>query len=202
MSRIVLIALGLVMLAAPALAFNGSRRGFILGVGIGGGGTSFKADLPGDFITHPETQTRATFATDFELGGGVNEQLLVYYSNHVNWVGLSYPVTFDQTVWQSDSVLLIRSIQYREKETIASGVTSAGVSYFFSPSAPSAVVEGGIGFSGWSVVGSSHGSIGFGFWGGGGYEFSRHWLMRGKVTYGNLRLKPIGLSVSIHYLAY
>ena len=193
MSKHVLIALGLLLLAAPALAFDGSRKGFILGVGAGGGATSFKQELSGFATGKTETETKGAFATDFELGWGANDQLLIYYSNHVHWFGITN--VFNNSV------------------TIASGVSSAAVSYFFKPAAPSAVVEGGIGGAGWNALsgGQSSSSVGLGVWAGGGYEFSRHWLVRGKITYGKpsddqggvkLETTATGFGVTVNYLAY
>lgn len=193
MSKHVLIAGGFLLLAAPALAFDGSRKGFVFGLGVGGGGTSFKQELSGLLTGETETETNGAFATDLELGWGANEQLLIYYSNHVNWFGITNV--------------------FNDKVTIASGVTNAAVSYFLKPDAPSGVVGGGIGASAWNALsdGQSSSSVGFGIWAGGGYEFSRHWMALGKLTYGNpsdeeggvkLETKATGFSLSINYLAY
>src|SRR5262245_24430492 len=98
---------GLLLCAAPALAFDGARTGFILGFGVGGavvfdnedwtGPTQVRADtviVPPDTIITNYTllygsaslnDTRAALVTDFQIGVGITEHWAIYYSNYVAW---------------------------------------------------------------------------------------------------------------------
>lgn len=74
--------LGISLGASTASAFDGSRRGFILGIGAGGGATSIE-DQDGGEIRNLGS---GGLATDFEIGGARSERLLVYYANRVVWL--------------------------------------------------------------------------------------------------------------------
>jgi hypothetical protein len=192
MSRRVVLAIGLLLLAAPASAFDGHRKGFILGVGAGDSWTSFKQVASGDGTGEIGPATYNSVGSDLELGWGLSDRMLIYYSNHMTWPRLT-------------------DIEGNDGITV-NAVSTAALSYFLSPAAPSLVVEGGLGLSWYSPTSSfSTDSRGFGAWGGGGYEFSRHWLLRGKVAYGNpsatkdgvkIQTTATSFTISINYLAY
>ncbi|MCB1185297.1 hypothetical protein KDM41_17905 [bacterium] len=66
-----ILALGTVLAATPAHAFDGDRRGFLLGLGAGyGSAEAFR-------------NTDKGTATSFKIGAGLNDRTLLYYSNRV-----------------------------------------------------------------------------------------------------------------------
>ncbi|MBP2681376.1 MAG: hypothetical protein H6Q78_1239, partial [Candidatus Krumholzibacteriota bacterium] len=69
------------LFATSVHAFDGNRKGFILGGGLGPGWTSY-AQGYGDSFDGEDTSARETkfgLATDFKIGGGINEKIMVYY---------------------------------------------------------------------------------------------------------------------------
>lgn len=87
MSRLIWVAiLGSIFLISDfqdGLAFDGERKGFVLGFGAGVGAIR-RAAPDGGYIR--------TTSTDLKLGFGVTNRLLVYYSGHTS-------VAFDKGEW-------------------------------------------------------------------------------------------------------
>jgi len=188
-------ALAIVVLTSQtADSFNGSRKGFILGGGLGAAGTTFEQTVSGggESITG-ESETKASVLTDFKIGLGTSEQFLLYYFNHVTWFSI-------ENIFANDV-------------TIANGVGGIGMTYFFKPAGPGAFIEGGLGLSTWALPFEDDADTwnGFGIWLGGGYEFSPHWMVEGTLGYGNpsesesgvkAETKASTIGVSVNYLGY
>src|SRR5512138_3236155 len=112
MKRISVMALVIliVCLAATSFAFDGNRKGFILGGGLGLGMTSYTQTLSGfgESLTR-DRENKGAFITDFKIGFGANEQTEIYYSSKVSWFGM-------------ENV-------YGDNVTIANGSSALGVSH-------------------------------------------------------------------------
>jgi hypothetical protein len=174
-----------------ALAFDNQRRGFIIG-GLGGVAMNFWNQSVNDVKS--DTETDLALHTDFRIGGGFKgNKLMLYYWNLVNWFGI-------------ENVL-------GDKVTIISGVTGAGLSYYFKPTAPSFYIDGGLGVSVWNAPFESESEAwyGLGLAGGLGYEFARHWSVEAGVMWGNpstteagteFQTNAFALSLSIIGIAY
>lgn len=148
-------------------AFDGKRKGFILGFGLGPGITSFTQTLAvGSESITSDRENDFGVQTDFRIGAGLDEQLQVYWTTKVSWFSM-------------DNV-------FGKSVTISNGVGGAGVTYYFSPLCPSWYVTGGLGVSSWTAPfeNNSDAWYGFGLSGGAGYEFSRHWSVDVSFTYG------------------
>lgn len=134
-----------IILPGTSRAFDDDRRGFILGLGGGFGSARWSS--------RGQSESWTGVATTLRIGGGVNSQTLVYYSNRV--------------VFFSDSGY-----------SLYQGMSAAGVSYFLEPAGPSFFFTGELGVG---VVGSleSGGSSesGFGVTLGAGYEVTPHFLL-------------------------
>ncbi len=136
-------------------AFDGNRKGFMLGFGAGGSITSFTQTLSGLGAPFDGTSDRENsfgFATSFKIGAGFNEQFMLYYVNNLAWFSL-------------DNVL-------GETVTIGNGVGLIGVSYYLQPEKPSMYILGLIGLATWDAIfeSDSSASTGFGLGGGFGWE--------------------------------
>jgi len=181
---ILLLAIG--PLAWPARAFDGSRKGFILGAGAGVGVSSYTQKLEDQVYGFPpatsDQQSNVGFATDFRIGWGASKQVLVFYDNKVNWFG--FDNAFGNTV------------------TIADGLTSAGISYYLKRAFPSAYLTGGFGWAAWStpLEENSSGSVGFGLFGGAGFEFTRLLNVEGTISYGMPSNEESGLKLTTNSL--
>jgi len=63
-------------------SFDGERKGFILGGGIGAG-----------FLSNSEIENRAVFVTNFKIGYAPSNTLEIYYLSNVSWWGVD-DITF------------------------------------------------------------------------------------------------------------
>jgi len=165
----VLIPALLLFSAVPAGAFDGKRKGFVLGVGLGPGVSSYTQELSvsGLGSATSNRETKVGVSTDFRIGFGPTEQVLVVYDNKVNWI------PFDNALGNH--------------VTIADGISSLAVSYYLAQSAPCGFLTGGLGAAGWSTPfeSNSSSSVGFGMFVGGGYEFTKLWNLEGSLGFGS-----------------
>jgi len=188
--RIVAAVAALVMIvsATSAFAFDGTRKGFILGFGLGGGYVSQDV-IKYYAVPRVETDTGAGFATDFRIGGGFTEQFLLYYENRVSW-------TFVETV----------DIDMVNPNTFSLfGVGLLGASYYFQTEAPAWYVLGSVGTANRWI--EEQNTNGFGLSGGAGYEFTKHWAVEATVNWGqtekdDFTLDAYSILVTISGLAY
>lgn len=169
--RVALTALVCILvlgIASNASAWDKERRGFILGIGMGPGYSSYTdtRDSSGQEI-FSANESKFAFLSDFKIGYAPNNKLMVYWLSKVAWFGKN-----DSTTDYQDN-------------TIASGVGGLGISYFLKPQAPSLFVTAGAGFSAWSIpFEGTDPWTGIGFAWGLGYEFSTNWNVEANVVLG------------------
>lgn len=189
-------------LAAPSLAFDGHRRGFFLGGGLGPGYTSWSHDYPDSLvvpsdsgftaITH-RSGNNAALATDLRIGFGFSNRWLVFYDKRINWI-------FSGT-----------------DATVADITTTVATSYYFKEVHPAAYLIGGAGLSAWEThyryASGSPRWLGSGYFGGAGYEMNRWLSAEGTVSYGrpsgtisgfvlSSRVKTSSVSLRAHLLMH
>ena len=166
---------------------KGKRKGFILGLGLGANflNTSVKFEGGGS----DNLFRKPTFLTDFIIGAGINEQLLIYYSSKVHW--------FSEEGFSGDDIILTY------------GLGNVGATYFLKETIESPFVTGGIGFSSLNAPFEEEveAEFGIGLYIGGGYQFADHFLVQAKLGYGNdladdFRSRTLTLGVSVNYLLY
>lgn len=168
MIRIALLTTAIVLIGAQeGRAFDGARRGFVLGGGMGGGMTTFEQELTIDFLTlESGRENKAAVFTDVHIGGGLSDTLVLTYTARVSWFSLS---TLAGDV------------------TIASGVGVVALTKYARTSAPSRFVRGGVGFSSWDTPFESDSGdtpTGLGALLTFGYEFRPHWAVELGATWG------------------
>lgn len=162
--RIIVAVCTLCCAATSASAFDGNRKGFILGFGLGP--TYSHIQLPPQNLQ--SAASGIGVATDFRIGYGPTEQLLLYYDNRVSWV--------------SGLVFINEDL----KHTHVEGCSGIGATYYFSRKSPSVFVSGGVGVSAVRrPFNSSSYGYGYGMSAGGGYEFGKLFNIEGTLTYGN-----------------
>jgi hypothetical protein len=151
--------------ATPTHAFDGERKGFVLGFSAGASVTSFTQTLSGTFQGETDRENKFGFGTSFRIGGAFNEQFMFYYVNNVAWFSLENALG--------------------ETVTIANGVGLIGVSYYLQPTPGGWYLLGVIGVSTWDAVfENSSASTGFGLGGGVGWEFAPHWSVEAVAEWG------------------
>ncbi len=180
----VLVGCIVLSVATNVLAWDGQRKGFILGGGLGLGMTSFTQTL--EFMGMSETSPREDkfgFQTDFKIGYAPTDLLQIYYVSKVSWFELKNV--------------------FGDEVTITSGLGGAGVSYYLQPEAPSAFFTGGIGIATWDLPFEERADAwaGFGLYAGAGYEFTRYWNVEFDFVWGNPSEEVSGLKASTNALS-
>ncbi len=149
MKRLVLITLVAVLfMAATACAFDGMRKGFVLGGGLGLAAT---ADWDVDFMGVSVGEDGSGLGLNLVIGYAWDEQNMIVYEGNV-------------ASWKSDLI----------DETVAQGFNGASWYHYFGPVGKSFFTAAGIGFYVFKVETYDDNDPGFGLLLGGGYEFARH----------------------------
>ena len=171
--------MALLMFVAPmtASAFDGERKGFMLN--LGGGFGQGKVSWDGGSVDG------TGFGTDFKIGGGPSNQVLVYYTNRALW----YSPGSSSSNW-------------------VNGMSAAGVSYFLEPQSPCFFFSGALGIGVLSDSGSGGSESGFGFTLGVGYEIVRSFIAEITLMHAGLSVDSddnpsvSNLMVTFSWLAY
>ena len=184
-SAIVLVALVAILCSTTvAGAFDGERHGFILGIGVGTGLTTYTQTVSYDgFSWTSDRESELPLMTDFKIGYAPNDLVEIYYMNKVSWFGFENALGDDVT--------------------ITSGLGGLGVTYFFEPAAPCLFLTGGIGFSSWTTPFEEDADTwsGIGLTAGVGYEFAPHWYVAGDVCWGKPSTEESGIDFSTNALS-
>jgi hypothetical protein len=157
-----------------AIELQAQRSGFIIGLGLGAGVTSYSFS---DFGSGNETN--AGLATDFKIGAQVSPAVQVYYLGRTNW------------------------FTPRGSNLVAVGISALGLTYVL-PSAPVHVSAGFGYASWIEFDIEHGGALGGpGVTGGVGWEFADLWLLDFALTYGKLDdvdmfLARVGISILSH----
>ena len=152
-------------------AWDGQRKGFVLGIGAGAGLSSYK--LVSDSYSQIESDrfNKTAFMTDFKIGFAPSNRVMIFWASKVSWFGHK----------------VAEGTEYETSFTATNGIGGLGTSYFFQPGGPSPYLTGTIGFSTWSTPfeANSDSYFGGGFSLGAGYEFSKHWSVEGNFSWGS-----------------
>ena len=161
--------------------FRGRRKGFIFGLGVGVGRTSFTEPLAeyywrnaqeGDWST--ERQTRSALVTELKIGHGLSDQFLLYYTSRISWLPLQ---------------------NFYKDTMIANGAAGAGFMYFPFRRIGLYFV-GNIGLATlvtWQppLTLENARQTGVSVSGGIGYEFLSHWSIDFTVNSGNANMMKV-----------
>jgi hypothetical protein len=157
----------LFFLTANVHAWDGQRKGFLLGFGVGAGMTPFVEYDP----TYSD-ESKLLLKTDFKIGYAPDNFWQIYWMSKVFWFKSE---TYRYGYYYG---------YYKSSDLAMYGLGGLGVTYSIRPQAPSPFLTGGIGYSSlgtlstteysnqWDAVGKPE--YGFGFFVGAGYEFARH----------------------------
>ncbi|MDE0682791.1 MAG: hypothetical protein OXI63_07750 [Candidatus Poribacteria bacterium] len=185
--------------------YRGRRKGFIFGLGVGVGSTSFTKPLAEYYWRHAyesewstERQTRSALVTELKIGHGLSDQFLLYYTSRISWLPL----------------------QHFYKDTmVANGAAGMGLMYFPFRRIGLYLV-GNIGLATlvtWQppLTLENARQTGVSVSGGIGYEFLSHWSIDFTVNSGNAKTTRVDdpseiifndeiltFSVNLNMLAY
>jgi hypothetical protein len=165
----ILVGLLLFSLCSNVQAFDGKRKGFILGIGAGCGSLSLNQEVIGGLnqSTKSDREQKLAVVSDFKIGFASDDQWALYYTSKVSWFRMKRTLTDDATA--------------------VSGLGAVAVRYWFKPQAPSAFLACGAGFSTWSMPFEDDAPdvrFGPGLFAGGGFEFSPHWSLEAHLSWG------------------
>ncbi len=181
MKKINKLACILLLAFSNLYAFDGERKGFILGGGIGAGYISNTTS----FNSFSNTNSRAVFLTNGKIGYAPSNTLEIYSIGKASWWGESDKI----------SRLVLSAI--------------AITVYFDNTTDTGWFISGGLGLSTLDTPfeSNSESSNGFGLFGGGGYEFSSHWSLEVDLLYSTITervtdLNSFGVLVTVNFLAF
>jgi hypothetical protein len=179
--------------AGSAFAFDDKRQGFILGFGAGFHNLRENFHSNGSSVS---SKSEGGIATSFKIGGGITDQVALYYVRNASWFSAPY----FNGVRTKDAVYTI-------------GLSGIGASYFLSPTAPSGYFLASIGIGDISAPfeENTRADTGGALMFGGGYEFTKNLMIEGTLLTTNIEnpdlvppvtLKSSSLQVTINYLFY
>ena len=171
-------------------AFDGQRKGFILGVGLGPGLTTYKFEQSSDnFRFESDRKSKFGIQSDFKIGYAPSNTLEILYTNKVSWFSID---TGSEKFGGPESI------------TITNGISSVAITHFFQPAAPSPYLTVGIGIAVWSAPFEVdlEGISGFGLFLGGGMEFSPHWDVGATVMWGKPGNSESGFEEHVNALTF
>jgi len=178
---VIMCAVVFTLTSNNVFAFDGERKGFILGGGLGAGYLSNSVSVN----SFSDTDSRAVFLTNFKIGYAPSNTLEIYYISKVSWWGAS-DITF---------ILGLSAI--------------AATIYIDNTTETGWFIAGGLGLSALSAPFETdvESSNGFGLFGGGGYEFSSHWsveldLLYSTITERGADFNSFGVLLTVNVLAF
>jgi opacity protein-like surface antigen len=189
------LAASVAAVSAPCKAFDGHRKGFVIGFGAGPAVTSFTQTL--QVTGYPDAtsdrENKPALATEFRIGGGFNDRILLYYVNRVTWFSL-------------DNVL-------GETVVIANSTGLLGASFYTQETSPSPYFTALLGVASWDTPfeTESEALTGLGVGVGAGYEFSPHWSFELSLSFGapskeywdgKISTSAVSLALGVHALAF
>jgi len=184
-SLLILIAIT-ILCSTSIYAFDGERKGFILGVGLGVGYLSNTTSWDNSYDTGSITESRTVFQTYFKIGYAPSNTLEIFYSSRISW-------------WSDHNYL----------SWLGLGAVAFTL-YFDNISETGWFVSGGFGHSNMSELSfrsTSDSKSGFGLFGGAGYEFSKHWTVEVDLQYSTVAddrrdTDSFGVIVTVNVLAF
>ena len=175
MKKLLLIAVAASVLLAPmhAQAFDGAKKGFILGLGAGYGSAKQTVSVG----SGSASATNGGVATVFKIGAGINDQFLLYYSNRVVFFSADTMDPYSEAVTSS---------------SFMQGMSALAGSYYLTPEGPSAFVTGELGVGVLTDSDAGQSDSGFGFGLGAGYDFGNHFVLEAGYQRASVGSESIG----------
>ena len=158
------------MIVSSAEAFDGDRKGFILGLGAGVSAISTEVTVDNDGYHDDSSDSSVGFSTSLKIGYGFTDQFAVYYLRDAAWFGYDH-----------------------NDDNFIAGISGVGATYYIEPNSP-AYVMAGIGFGDFANFTEGEGEVGSAFVLGGGYEVYPH--VQAEASYLVTNIDESGLDFS------
>jgi hypothetical protein len=149
-------------------ALDGSRKGFVAGVGLGRSDltynlTQYNFSIGGTLISIERANNNLNnLASKFIFGYALNNQLIINLSSKLSWFHGDKPFTVFEANKDIESTFYLN------------GLTGIGVSYYFKEKSPSLFFSTVLGVSHIAALKGGENRSGFGLSWGVGYEFVKH----------------------------
>jgi hypothetical protein len=172
-----MVGLSVFLLASQLSAFDGQRKGFVLGIGLGAGSLHYE-----EAVGTPSSSSfnKTAFATNFKIGYAPSASFEVYLANVVSCYGV-------------------------EGDSSASGATCVAATKYLNREGKGLFVCGGLGWAFEKSLQGAGSRSGFGAFGGLGYDIARHWNIQADVLYTsqeNDYIRTLGFRVTLNVLAF
>jgi len=170
----------LAVLSAELSAFDGLRKGFILGGGVGGSYLTYEEPWP---VGDVRKLDKFSLATNFKIGYAPSNSLEIYWFSTVSWAALPY----------DSSVIAVGGI---------------GLTKYLSKAGKGFFLFGGIGSSvnaAASFLGETKSEFGLGLIAGIGYDIAKHWSIQGDVVYTSMmsgQVTSLSARLTVNFLAF
>jgi hypothetical protein len=196
------VVICVLLISTGASAWDNERKGFILGYGLGPCLDMNKqsAEIIGIEIGKIDTESKFGVCDDFKIGYAPSNQLLIFFASK------SSIFQTDWLDWRGTEFGMYTGV------TAVNNFSGVGMAYYIDPAAPSLFFTGGLGLSAALALESGPDPrIGFGFFGGGGFEFTPHWNVEGNFRWSSstdeelftdFTFEDIVLSLTINILGY
>jgi len=187
--RLALLALiGISLFATDTRAFDNHRKGFTMGLGMGGGVVDYKSVSTRQTPSGPEEIVQGddqvgTFTMDFRMGGGVNDQIMVFYLSKLPW---------------------FKNPDGGNSGSLTTGFVGAAASYHFRKEPGGLYVILGLGWQSWSrgfPVGSAETRWGPGALAGIGWELGPHFPLELTIHGGSPDSEEYGFPTNTDILS-
>jgi hypothetical protein len=153
-----------ILLVSTAVAFDGHRKGFVLGGGLGFA-PIVKWEMeesPEDGVPYGHDETRAGVGLNLLIGYAWDDKNMIVYEG--NAAGFTTAVS---------------------DKSAAQGFSGAAWYHYFGPAGKTAFTVVGLGLYSYDAEYDDPHDGGFGMLLGGGYEFARHWQVGGYLSFGS-----------------
>jgi len=181
----IMLSISIALFQSNLSAWDGQREGFILGVGIGGGVTSFTHEVEASGIKETsDRENKGGYATDFKIGYAFTNQFLLYYNNKSAWFNANN--------------------EKGEEVTILCAAGPIGISYYLSPDSPSLFLSAGGGVASWyaPLESDKEEQGGAGVFFGIGYEFIKYWSIEFNFMYTSTNRDEKGIETNTDAMSF
>jgi len=153
MYRFFAVMFVLLITSQQVFALDGTRKGF--SISVGGGIHSIDVEGDESFFSAPESVSESGIATSLKIGGGVNQNLSLYYIRNASWFDSEY--------------------------VYVAGMSGIAATYHVRQTAPSLYFLASVGFADYAAPFTENVDVttGTGYMFGVGYEFKAHWMVEG-----------------------
>jgi len=166
-------------LSRDSVAWDGERKGFLLGAGLGSGFASVRSKATFGSSSASDRMNKVPISGNAMIGFAPNNHWAIYLTEKYNYMS-------EQGEW---AVGIFQGLATR---------------YYTREHAKSVFLSGGIGFGSFGVLdeGDIRGRRGLGLFAGVGYEFAKHWSIEGDLTFSNITDDDFGIDLNTKVVAF